>query len=73
MGGGGGCSQQLLCLNPTRAQQNITLSEVDKFAEIQLTKRILLGFVNSFGDPLGIASPWYMKLKILMKKVVPAE
>ena len=52
-----------------RVQPNITLSEVDKLGEIRLTKRILLGFVNSFGDPLGIASPWYMKRKVLMKKL----
>ena len=41
-----------------RVQPNIKLSEVDKLGEIRLTKRILLGFVNSFGDPLGIASTW---------------
>ena len=36
---------------------------------MKFTKRILLGFVNGFGDPLGIASPWYMKLKTIMKKL----
>ena len=25
--------------------------------------------MNCFGDPLGIASPWYMKLKMNMKRL----
>ena len=36
---------------------------------MHLCKRNLLGFVNGIGDPLGIGSPWYMKLKLLMKKL----
>ena len=40
---------------------------------LNLSKRKLLGFVNGIGDPLGIGSPWYMKLKLLMKKLYLLE
>ena len=40
---------------------------------MKFSKKILLGFVNGFGDPVGIASPWYMKLKVLMKRLYQLE
>ena len=52
-----------------RSLPNLTMKDIEKLGEVKLSKRILLGFVNGFGDPLGIASPWYMKLKVLMKKL----
>ena len=52
-----------------RSLPDLTVRDIDKLRDVKLSKRILLGFVNGFGDPLGIASPWYMKLKVLMKKL----
>ena len=52
-----------------RSQKNLTVQDIDKLVDMKLSKRILLGFVNCFGDPLGIASPWYMKLKMNMKRL----
>ena len=52
-----------------RSQPNLTDQDVAKLSTIKFSKRILLGFVNGFGDPLGIASPWYMRLKLNMKKL----
>ena len=40
---------------------------------MKFSKRILLEFVNGFGDPLGIASPWFMKLKTIMKKLYQVQ
>ena len=40
-----------------REKPNLTLADVDKLGNMTFSKRILLGFTNGFGDPLGIASP----------------
>ena len=40
---------------------------------MRLCKRNLLGFVNGFSDPSGIDSPWYQKLKTLMKELYLME
>ena len=56
-----------------RVEPNLTVADVEKLMGAKLSKRILLGFVNGFGDPLGMASPWYMKLKLLMKKLYQLE
>ena len=56
-----------------RSEPNLTLDDVEKIKTLELCKRNLLGFVNGFSDPAGIASPWYQKLKVLMKKLFLLE
>ena len=56
-----------------RTEPNLTLDDIEKLRILDLTKRKLLGFVNGFSDPAGIASPWYQKLKTLMKKLFLLE
>ena len=52
-----------------RSQPDLTVQDIEKLGSLKFSKRILLGFVNGFGDPLGMASPWYMKLKVQMKRL----
>ena len=56
-----------------RSGPNLTLADIDQLREVHLCKRNLLGIVNSVSDPLGIGSPWYLKLKLLMKKLFLLE
>ena len=56
-----------------RSEPDLTIADIERLGTIKLTKRNLLGFVNGIGDPLGIGSPWYMKLKVLMKKLFELE
>jgi len=56
-----------------RSGPNLTLADIDQLRGVHLCKRNLLGIVNSVSDPLGIGSPWYLKLKLLMKKLFLLE
>ena len=56
-----------------RSEPKLTLADLERLRTVKLSKRNLLGFVNGIGDPLGIGSPWYMKLKILMKNLYQLE
>ena len=56
-----------------RSEPNMTVSDLEKLRQTHLSKRNLLGFVNGLSDPLGIGSPWYMKQKLLMKKLFELE
>ena len=56
-----------------RSEPNMKVEDIEKLRTLNLSKRKLLGFVNGIGDPLGIGSPWYMKLKLLMKKLYLLE
>ena len=56
-----------------RSEPNLTIDDIEKLKTMHLCKRNLLGFVNGISDPLGIASPWYMKLKQLMKELFLLE
>ena len=56
-----------------RSEPNLTISDIEKLRTMHLSKSNLLGFVNGFSDPVGMASPWYMKLKLLMKKLFMLE
>ena len=56
-----------------RSEPNLVVDDIPKLGAVKLTKRILLGFLHGFCDPLGIASPWYMKLKVLMKELYELE
>ena len=52
-----------------RVKPDLTLADLDSLRSITMTKRLLLGVTNSFGDFLGIASPYTIKLKLSMKKM----
>ena len=56
-----------------RSEPNMTLDDVGRLGTMHLCKRNLLGFVNGFSDPVGIASPWYQTLKVLMKDLYLLE
>ena len=56
-----------------RLHSDLTLADVDKLRTINLTKRNLLGVVNGFGDFLGMASPFTMRYKVLMRKLFLLE
>ena len=52
-----------------REEPNLTLKDVDKLKNKTFTKRILLGVTNGFGDFLGMASPFTIKFKVLMRQL----
>ena len=52
-----------------RSKPDLTVSDISTLSAIKMTKRLLLGVTNSFGDFLGIASPYTIRLKLLMKKL----
>ena len=52
-----------------RVKPDLTLADIDSLKGVSMTKRLLLGVTNSFGDFLGIASPFTIKLKLNMKKL----
>ena len=56
-----------------RVKPNLEVSDLKELEQVTLTKRVLLGFINGFGDVLGIAQPWYMRLKMMMKKLYETE
>ena len=56
-----------------RSEPNLTLLDVEMLKSKKLTKRMLLGVTNSFGDFLGIASPFTIRFKVLMRKLFQVE
>ena len=52
-----------------RVEPNLTLKDIGGLKSRSLTKRILLGVTNGFGDFLGIASPFTIKFKIMMREL----
>ena len=52
-----------------RIKPDLTSEDIDSLKSITMTKRLLLGVTNSFGDFLGMASPFTIKLKLNMKKI----
>merc|ERR1711873_99576 len=62
--------------NPSRKRKglksspDLTMSDMEKFQESSPTRRSLLSLLNGIYDPLGIASPYTIKLKLLMKSTI---
>ena len=56
-----------------RQEPNLTLQDVDSLRSRTLTKRLLLGVVNGFGDFLGIASPFTIRYKVMMRQLFLLE
>ena len=61
-----------LKFDPKRKREKSNLCEkidANKFSELCFTKRVILSQVNSIFDPLGLAVPFTVKAKILMRKL----
>ena len=56
-----------------RLEPNLTLQDVDKLRSSTLSKRVLLGVTNGFGDFLGIGTPHTIKFKALMRELFLLE
>ena len=51
----------------------LTKEELDSLKSVAFTKRNLLGVTNSFGDFLGIAEPFLIRFRLLMKDLYDSE
>ena len=56
-----------------RLEPDLTLADVDKLRSASLSKRVLLGVTNGFGDFLGIGTPHTIKFKSLMRELFLLE
>ena len=56
-----------------RTEPNLTLKDMEMLKTKKLTKRLLLGVTNSFGDFLGIGSPFTIRFKVLMRLMFQVE
>ena len=50
-----------------KVKPDLTLEDVESFIKTPQTRRSLLSICNAVYDPLGLASPYMIKLKLLMK------
>ena len=56
-----------------RVEPDLTAEDLDLLRSKTLTKRILLGVTNGFGDFLGLASPFTVRFKVLMRDLFLLE
>ena len=56
-----------------RTEPNLTLQDLDQLKTRKLTKRLLLGVTNGFGDFLGVGSPFTVRFKVLMRNIFQVE
>ena len=47
----------------------ISSDNVDELESVVFPPRKLLGLVNSLYDPLGLMAPWYIKFKLLLRRI----
>ena len=52
-----------------RSSEDIPYEDIPSIVEMKLTKRLLLSFVNSCYEPLGLTSPITVQMKITMRKL----
>ena len=50
-----------------KSKADLTLSDLENFKVSSLTKRQVLSLCNGVYDPLGMASPYTIKLKLLIR------
>merc|ERR1711867_385615 len=50
-----------------KSKPDITLSDLQSFETLSLSKRQIVSLCNGIYDPLGIASPYTIKLKLLIR------
>ena len=56
-----------------KVKPDLTLPDVDAFYKSPQTRRSLLSICNRIYDPLGLASPYTIKLKLLMKDTLSVD
>ena len=56
-----------------KVKPDLTLPDVDTFYKSSQTERSLLSICNWIYDPLGLASPYTIKLKLLMKDTLSVD
>ena len=56
-----------------RLEPDLTLADVEKLRSTSLSKRMLLGVTNGFGDFLEIGTPHTIKFKALMRELFLLE
>jgi hypothetical protein len=56
-----------------RVEPDLTIDDLDLLRSKTLTKRNLLGVTNGFGDFLGLASPFTVRFKVLMRDLFLLE
>ena len=57
----------------TKVKPDLTLEDVESFIKTPQTRRSLLSICNAVYDPLGLASPYTIKLKLLMKDTLSVD
>ena len=55
--------------NKLRTERNLKINQLPNEIPEQLTKRIILSQVNSIYDPLGLAGPFTVRTKIMMRQI----
>merc|ERR1719186_2416517 len=56
-----------------RTEPNLQVKDLETLKSIKMTKRNLLGITNSFGDFLGMAEPFTIRFRLLMKSLFEVE
>ena len=56
-----------------RSEPNLTVSDLGSLKSTTMTTRNLLGITNSVGYFLGVAEPFTLRFKLLMKKLFDVE
>ena len=56
-----------------KTKPNLTLQDIDEFYESLQSRRSLLSLCNRIYDPLGLTSPYTIKLKLLMKETLSVD
>ena len=56
-----------------RTEPDLKVSDLDDLRSKTMTKRNLLGITNSFGDFMGMAEPFTLRFKLLMKNLFDVE
>ena len=56
-----------------KTKPHLTLQDIDKFYESPQSRRSLLSLFNGIYDPLGLTSPYTIKLKLLMKETLSVD
>ena len=66
-------SSSILPRKGAKVCPDLTLNDVDSFIKTPQSRRSLLAICNAVYDPLGLATPFTIKLKILMKETLSLD
>ena len=56
-----------------KTKPDLTIQDIDEFYESPQSRRSLLSLFNGIYDPLGLMSPYTIKLKLLMKETLSVD